>query len=517
MKLATLIGALDPADVVERQAPDVGALLDREVLDVAYDSRSVIPGALFVALRGQRADGESFVSDAIEHGAIAIVAESDSPPARGVVWVKVSDARRALALLAVRFYENPSQAMKTVGITGTNGKTTTAYLLSSIFEASGLRTGLLGTVAYRIGDEEREATRTTPEAPDVQAMLREMVRRGCAACVMEVSSHALSLKRVDGMRFAAGVFTNLTRDHLDFHGDMEAYFLAKRRLFEMLPPSAPAIVNLDDPKGADMLEPARRPVTYGINRTADISPGPLAFSLDGLEFDVRTPRGLIRVRSRLVGRPNVYNILAAVGTATALDVPFAAIEAGISRLAGVPGRFQVVSTPADDVTVVVDYAHTDDALRNLLETARPLAPGRVITVFGCGGERDRTKRPLMGAVAARLSDFVIVTSDNPRAEDPERIIEEVKRGLAPPAERPGEGQGRNGQRLATHPASYLTIVDRAEAIEKAIEHGRAGDLVLIAGKGHEKYQVISDRVLPFDDVVVAERALAVRRTRTRVH
>jgi UDP-N-acetylmuramoyl-L-alanyl-D-glutamate--2,6-diaminopimelate ligase len=320
---------------------------------------------------------------------------------------------------------------------------------------------------------------------------------------MEVSSHALSLHRVDGMRFAAAVFTNLTRDHLDFHADMDEYFRAKRRLFELLPDSAPSLLNVDDPRGAALTSAGGRPVTYAINRPADITPGPLSFSLSGLAFDVRTPRGALRVRSKLVGRPNVYNILAAVSTATALDLPFDAIERGVQQLEGVPGRFQLVSGAKDGVTVVVDYAHTDDALRNLLETARPLATGRLITVFGCGGDRDRSKRPLMGAVAGRLSDVIVITSDNPRSEDPARIIEEIQRGITPDTRR-DRGQ------------SVLTIVDRRAAISKAIELAHAGDLVLVAGKGHEKYQVIGDRVLPFDDVAVAQEALAKRRTNSGV-
>jgi UDP-N-acetylmuramoyl-L-alanyl-D-glutamate--2,6-diaminopimelate ligase len=327
---------------------------------------------------------------------------------------------------------------------------------------------------------------------------------------MEVSSHALSLKRVEGMTFAAGVFTNLTRDHLDFHEDMEAYFQAKRHLFEMLPPGAPSLLNLDDPRGAALTTAGGRPVTYAINRGADVTPGPLAFSLDGLRFDVRTPRGTVRIRSTLVGRPNVYNILAAVSTAIALGLPFDAIESGIEALEGVPGRFQVVSSAKDEVTVVVDYAHTDDALRNLLETARPLANGRLITVFGAGGDRDRTKRPLMGMVAGRLSDVVVVTSDNPRSEDPARIIEEIQRGITADTRGPSTNAGREtGHRM-------LAIVDRREAIAKAIEVARPGDLVLIAGKGHEKYQVIGARVLPFDDVAVAREALARRRTNSGV-
>jgi UDP-N-acetylmuramoyl-L-alanyl-D-glutamate--2,6-diaminopimelate ligase len=317
-----------------------------------------------------------------------------------------------------------------------------------------------------------------------------------------VSSHALSLARVDGMTFAAGVFTNLTRDHLDFHADMEAYFRAKRRLFEMLPRDAPSVINIDDPRGASLVESAGRPVTYGVNRPADLAPGPLSFSLAGLSFDIRTPRGTLHADSKLVGRPNVYNILAAVATAVAMDLPFDVIEHGVHALEGVPGRFQVVSGSQDEVTVVVDYAHTDDALRNLLETARPLAAGRLITVFGCGGDRDRTKRPLMGAVASRLSDVVVVTSDNPRGENPARIIEEIQRGITPDSRR-GAGE-------------VLAIAERGAAIAKAVELARPGDLVLVAGKGHEKYQVIGDRTLPFDDVAEAREALGRRRTNSGV-
>ena len=473
------------------------------VTGVSYDSRTVTAGQVFVALRGQHADGTAFARQAIERGAAAIVSEQPAPEGVRVPWAMVEDARLALAVIAAAFYRDPSREMQVIGITGTNGKTTTAYLVASIFEAAGIRCGLLGTVAYRIGDVVHEATRTTPEAPDVQALLRQMVDEGCGACAMEVSSHALSLRRVDGMTFAAGVFTNLTRDHLDFHADMDEYFRAKRRLFEMLPRDAPSLLNLDDPRGSALIDVGGRPVTYAIGRAADITPGPLSFSLDGLTFDVRTPRGTLHVRSTLVGRPNVYNILAAVSTATALDLPFDAIERGVQALAGVPGRFEMVSGKKDEVTVVVDYAHTDDALRNLLETARPLAAGRLITVFGCGGDRDRTKRPLMGAVAGRLSDLIVITSDNPRSEDPNRIIEEIQRGIT------ADTRKDAGQRL-------LTIVDRGAAIAKAIELARPGDLVLVAGKGHEKYQVIGDRVLPFDDVAVAREALSRRRTNSGV-
>jgi UDP-N-acetylmuramoyl-L-alanyl-D-glutamate--2,6-diaminopimelate ligase len=482
----------------------------RDVSMVAYDSRQVLPGAVFVALKGQHADGVSFAREAAARGAQAIVSEAEAPAGLDVTWIRVTDARLALAALAAALFHWPSEELSLVGITGTNGKTTTSYLLAGMFEAAGQRCGVIGTVAHRLGQKQLEAARTTPEAPDLHHMLREMVTDGCAACVMEVSSHALALRRADHLRFAAGIFTNLTRDHLDFHRDMEEYFAAKRRLFELLPPDAPAVVNLDDRRGADMAAAAGRPVTYAIDAPADVRPGPLSYSLDGLNFEIRTPRGAVTVRSPLVGRPNAYNILSAVAGAMALDLPFSAIEEGIRALAMVPGRFQVVSRPGDDVRVVVDYAHTDDALKNLLETARQLGPSRVITVFGCGGDRDRSKRPLMGAVAARLSDLVIVTSDNPRTEDPVQIIDEIKRGIVIPADRAPKGQA------APKSTPCLAIPDRKAAIERAVKEARAGDLVLIAGKGHERYQVIGDRVLPFDDVEVAAAALARRRSVPRV-
>jgi UDP-N-acetylmuramoyl-L-alanyl-D-glutamate--2,6-diaminopimelate ligase len=471
----------------------------RPIADIAYDSRRVVPGSVFVALKGLKADGATFAAQAASRGAQLIVADQPRPAGITTPWIEVRDARLALARLADRFYEHPSQQFPVVGVTGTNGKTTTAYLLAAMLDAADRKAGMLGTVAYRVGGEDLEASRTTPEAPDVQRLLSEMLKQGCRSAVMEVSSHALSLKRVDAMHFAAGVFTNLTRDHLDFHADMEAYFAAKRRLFEMLPAGAPGVINLDDPKGAALVDVATRPVTYAMNSPADVTPGPLTFDLNGLRFEIRSPQGVLRIRSQLVGRPNVYNILAATATALALDTPIAAIERGVEGLKGVPGRFEVVSLPTDEVTVVVDYAHTDDALRNLLETARPLAAARLITVFGCGGDRDRSKRPLMGMVAARLSDVVIITSDNPRSEDPNRIIEEIQRGI------PAGSQGFD--------RTVMAVVDRAQAIARAVAMAARGDVVLIAGKGHEKYQQIGDRVLPCDDGETGRAALVARRQR----
>ena len=475
----------------------VASLPGIDIHGVAYDSRRVQPGDVFIALKGLKAAGTDFVDDAIRRGAVAVVSDEPGPATSTVPWITVADARGAMASLAAEFYGHPSRSMQVVGITGTNGKTTTAYLLRAVFDAAGKKCGLIGTVTYSTGDQELPASRTTPEAPDVQRMFRQMVDAGCGACVMEVSSHALALRRVDGTTFAAGVFTNLTRDHLDYHGDMESYFAAKLRLFEMLPAGAPGAINLDDPRGETVRKATATPVTYAIHKPADVTPGPLTLTFDGLEFDARTPKGSVRVKSRLVGRPNVSNILATVAVSTALGLPVAAIERGLANLDGVPGRFEVVSDARDDITVVIDYAHTDDALKNLLETARPLAQRRVITLFGCGGDRDRTKRPLMGAVASRLSDVVVITSDNPRSEDPSRIIDEIKRGVPAASDRDDK--------------TTFAIVDRKEAIEFAIKTAQPGDLVLLAGKGHEKSQSIGARDLPFDEADIARRALERRR------
>ncbi len=510
MTLGTLLSGATRRVAPVAEAPVTAIDAARAVVSVTSDSRDVVPGSVFVALKGLKTDGNAFARDAIARGAIAVVADVAAPAGVSAPWIQVADARLALAALAAEFFANPSEQLVLVGITGTNGKTTTSYLLASIFEAAGMPCGRIGTVGYQVAGREREAPRTTPEAPELQRMLREMVAAGAAGCVMEASSHALALRRVEFLHFRAAIFTNLTRDHLDFHRDMEAYFRAKRRLFELLPAGSFGVSNLDDPRGAAFAAAAPRAVTYAIDAPADVRPGPLSFSLDGLAFEARTPRGTLALRSPLVGRPNAYNVLAAAATAMALDLPFNAIEQGIARLGLVPGRFQLVSAPADDVRVVVDYAHTDDALKNLLETARPLASERVITVFGCGGDRDTTKRPLMGAVASRLSDLVVITSDNPRSEDPERIIDEIKRGIVMPADRTPRGQA------APRTTPHLAIVDRKQAIERAIHEARRGDLVLVAGKGHEKYQELGGRVLPFDDVEVAREALARRRSRSRV-
>ncbi len=476
--------------------PD-SALLDRPVTGVASNSRALAAGELFVAIRGLRHDGARFADEARGRGAVAVVAESARPPGFGAPWIQVSDARAALAALAAAIHGDPSGELLVVGTTGTNGKTTTTYLLEAILESAGLRCGRISSVSHRIGPDEQRAAHTTPEAPELQALLRQMVDRHCRACALEVSSHALALKRVDRIDFDAVVFTNLTRDHLDFHGDMTSYFRAKRRLFELADAASPAVVNIDDPYGRTLAADVGRPVTYALEAAADVTPERMDLSGAGIDLDLQTARGSLHLQSSLLGRSNTYNIVAAAATGTALDLPPRAIEQGIASVKRVPGRLQLVSAPNDPVTVIVDFAHTDDALRGLLETARGIARGRLVTVFGCGGDRDAKKRPLMGAVAARGSDFVIVTSDNPRSEDPHRIAEDIELGLT------------SGQ------TPWLTVLDRSEAIERGVLEARPGDVVVIAGKGHEQQQVLAGQSVPFDDTVVARAALAARRARSR--
>ena len=481
-------------------APSVrdSVLLDKPVTGVACNSRSLAAGELFVAIRGLRYDGAEFADEARSRGAVAVVAEAARPSGFDAPWIQVPDARAALAALGASINGDPSRELVVVGTTGTNGKTTTTYLLEAILESAGLRCGRISSVSYRVGPDEQRAKHTTPEAPELQSLLRRMVDRQCRACALEVSSHALALRRVDGISFDAVVFTNLTRDHLDFHGDMTSYFSAKRRLFEMAAETCPAVVNIDDPYGRTLAAEVRRPVTYGLDAAADVTPDRMALSTAGIDLDLRTARGPLHLQSPLLGRSNTYNIVAAAATGTALDLPLPAIQQGIASVARVPGRMQLVSGPDDPVTVIVDFAHTDDALRGVLETARRIARGRLVTVFGCGGDRDARKRPLMGAVAARCSDLVIVTSDNPRSEDPHRIAEDIEHGLT---------SGRT---------PWLTVLDRAEAIERGVREARPGDVVVIAGKGHEQTQVLAGQSVPFDDAVAARAALAARRARARV-
>ena len=457
---------------------------------VTHDSRKAGPGTLFVAIKGLTADGNQFVEAARKKGASAVA--SEQPPASGSPWLQVPDAREALALLSAAVLGEPAKALQLIGVTGTNGKTTTTYQIDAALRAAGHKVGLLGTVLYRIGDRMADATRTTPEASDLQGLLREMVDAGCSHDVLEVSSHSLELRRVAGLEFRVATFTNLTRDHLDFHGDMEAYFQAKRKLFaDLVATDGRSVINADDDRAPDLAAASRAPVwTYGIERPADFRAENVQLALDGTRFRVRSPAGVYEVETALVGRFNVQNVVAAFATSVAAGIDPDVALRGLATVTGVPGRLERVAG-ATAFAVIVDYAHTDDALKNLLETVRELSPTRVITVFGCGGDRDRTKRPLMGAVASRLSDVVIVTSDNPRSEPPEAILEEIQRGM-------------NGGRKAERHA----IVDRREAIARALEMARPGDAVVIAGKGHETYQVLRDRTVPFDDRQVARDILS---------
>jgi UDP-N-acetylmuramoyl-L-alanyl-D-glutamate--2,6-diaminopimelate ligase len=471
---------------------------DVELTGVVHDSRAVTPGAAFVAIRGFKEDGNAYVEAALRKGALAVI--SEQPPRPGPSWMQVPDARLALAVAAASFYGEPARSLSLVGITGTNGKTTTAFLVDAILRAAGRTVGLVGTVENRIGVQVREAVRTTPESSDLQKLFRQMVDAGCSHAVLEVTSHSLILKRVHGVPFEVAVFTNLTRDHLDFHGDMEGYFAAKRILFDdLLRPTGRAVINADDDWGRRLAQslPGRNVMTFGLKPPADLVAESLDLSLAGTRFLARTAGASIEVRSPLLGLFNVRNMLGAIGAALALGLGAETIRQALAGFSGVPGRLERVDA-GQDFTVVVDYAHTDDALKNLLETVRGLKPKRVLTVFGCGGDRDRTKRPLMGAVAARLSDIVIVTSDNPRSEPPEAILEEIQRGM---------GGGRGAERHA--------IVDRREAIAQALELAGPGDAVVIAGKGHETYQVVRDKQLPFDDRQVARELLGARPARGR--
>ncbi|MGB7284440.1 MAG: UDP-N-acetylmuramoyl-L-alanyl-D-glutamate--2,6-diaminopimelate ligase [Candidatus Acidiferrum sp.] len=464
-----------------------------EVRQVTCDSRKVEPQALFFALHGAKADGNAFIRDAASRGAVAIVSEDPVPgsiPA-SVAWIQVREARKALAVTAANFFGHPANDLELVAVTGTNGKTTTTSLLDAIVKASGAKTGLFGTIAYHTPLGEYPAPNTTPESVDLQGFLAEIRDAGGRFAVLEASSHSLAMDRLWGCHFAAAVFTNLTREHMDYHKTFEDYFAAKKKLFEGTGAGAPeaAVINVDDEYGKRLAGLAKKTVTYGLESEAEITTKKFQLTFNGLAFTAQTPNGKVQVASRLVGRINVYNILAAIGAAQALGLSNDVIESGISNLELVSGRFQRIDL-GQPFFVVVDYAHTDDALENLIRTARELNPkGRIITLFGCGGGKDRTKRPVMGEVTGRLSDLTILSSDNPRNEDPLKIISDIIVGL---------------QKTA---GKYLIEPDREKAIGVAMDEARAGDIVLLAGKGHENYQILADRTLEFDDCEVARRAL----------
>ncbi len=483
---------------------------DGEVLDIAYDSRKVKPGSLFVAVRGFQSDGHQFIPQAVERGAAAVVAEHETGAAAGIQQFIVKDSRRALALLSDAFYGHPSKRLALIGITGTNGKTTTTYLVRSIIEAAGGLAGLIGTIDYRIGEKVYPAPNTTPESLDLQRLLAEMTDSGATHCVMEVSSHALELGRTAGCLFTVAAFTNLTQDHLDFHGTMDAYFRAKLRLFTGLSADAAAVVNLDDERARDIARvTTAKVITTGAAAEADVHPqGAVQHGLAGLSFDAVTPQGIVAVESPLVGGHNIENILTAIGIGTALGFSTTVISRGIGNMKAVPGRMEKVNA-RQAFGVLVDYAHTEDALVRLLEAVREITEKRIITVFGCGGDRDRTKRPKMGAAAVRASDVVIVTSDNPRTEDPMTIIKEIEGGMtgaakmSSPETPPHTEQGRK---------PYYVIPDRREAVALAVRLAQPGDVVLLAGKGHENYQIIGTTKHHFDDREIAREEIGKRNT-----
>ena len=483
---------LDGAEVLA-QSGDPG------VSSVEYDSRRVKPGCAFVAMRGESSDGNRFIDQAIQAGAVAVVTDSAAEkPSEGVAWAVVPHGRRALARVSSNFYKRPAERIAITGITGTNGKSTTAFLVESILAAAGRKSALIGTIEYHVAGKVLPAPHTTPESLDLNRLLNEALGHGATDAVMEVSSHALAQERVYGVPFDVAVFTNLTRDHLDYHQTMEEYFAAKRVLFEGCGTDAPraAVINIDDESGRKLAEFSRKRssvvLKYGWER-GDLHAENVEITTRGTRFDLVMPEGKIAVFSAMIGRVNVYNILAAGGAGYARGCSAEAIAAGVDRLAYVPGRFERVEC-GQPFTVVVDYAHTDDALHNLTALARELvcdagSKGRVLTVFGCGGDRDRKKRPLMGEAAGRGSDFVVLTSDNPRSEDPLAIINDAVVGVQ-----------KAGVKYCVEP-------DRRKAIALAISEARAGDIVLLAGKGHEKVQVTREGAAPFDDVEVARETL----------
>jgi UDP-N-acetylmuramoyl-L-alanyl-D-glutamate--2,6-diaminopimelate ligase len=472
------------------------AAKELEIRQVACDSRKVKPRALFFALHGAKADGNTFIHDAVSRGAAVIASEAPAPAfiPSSVAWIQVREARKALAIAAANFFGHPANALQLVAVTGTNGKTTTTSLVDAMVKASGAKTGLFGTIAYHTPLGEYPAPNTTPESVDLQGFLAEIRDAGGKFAVLEASSHSLAMDRLWGCHFAAAVFTNLTREHMDYHKTFEDYFAAKKRLFEGTGAGAPevAVLNADDEYGKRLTGLAKKSVTYGLESDADITTKKFQLTFNGLTFTAQTPNGKVQVASSLVGRINVYNILAAIGAAQALGLSNEIIESGIRNLESVSGRFQRIDL-GQPYFVVVDYAHTDDALENLIRTARELNPkGRIITLFGCGGGKDRTKRPVMGEVTGRLSDLTILSSDNPRTEDPLKIISDIIVGL----------QKTSGK--------YLIEPDREKAIGVAMDEARAGDIVLLAGKGHENSQILADATLEFDDRDKARSALRER-------
>ena len=470
--------------------------MELEVTGLHYDSRQVANGDAFFALRGVVSDGHRFIPNAIANGAKVVFAEELLTGLEQVTTVLVDNTRRAMALVAAEFFGNPTKDMKVVGVTGTNGKTTITYLLEAILQRAGLAPAVVGTINYRYGTDQRQAPHTTPESNDLMTQIRDFRQNGARSLVMEVSSHALDQYRADGVHFQVGVFTNLTPEHLDYHKDMERYFASKYHLFKELLPrdNGRAVINIDDAYGQRLAAMLPDALTCGRDQEADVYPESLDVSLKGIHGRVATPLGIIEIASHLLGDYNVENVLCAIGAAVALGLSPQMIAAGLADATGVPGRLEAIENNRDAV-ILVDYAHTGDALRRVLEAMQALAPQRILTVFGCGGDRDRSKRPVMAEVAARGSDIAIATSDNPRTEDPAQILNDVRGGLVKvyPLE-------WSQQEAATgHGKGYVVIPDRREAIQFAVSLLRSGDLLLIAGKGHEDYQILGTERIHFDD------------------
>ncbi len=491
MELQTLVAELGSAQVDGGQ--------EHEISSITCDSRMVEPGSLFVAIQGRETDGNRFAGEASSRGASAILSQQTrTTGTEASTWIQVREDRRGMAQAAAAFYGHPDRELSVVGITGTNGKTTTGFLLESILTAAERAAGLIGTVCVRWPGFHQPAANTTPESIDVFRYLREMADAGCGDVVLEVSSHALSLLRVEGVRLRVGIFTNLSQDHLDFHGDMDAYFNAKATLFEGLGTDATAVLNADDPRCRELRDRTSASVlTFGTGVDADIHVIEATYERSSTRARLATPQGSLEVTCKLPGRRNLENVMAALGAGLALSIDREALVAGVESLAGVPGRFERIDC-GQPFEVIVDFAHTDDALRKLLETVRDLRPARIITLFGCGGERDRAKRPLMGAAAAAGSDIVVLSSDNPRREDPEIIADGAQEGI-------DAARKSAGDNLEVH-----RILDRREAIRFAIGLAQPGDAVVIAGKGHESTQIIKSRSLPFDDREEARAALGER-------
>ncbi|OGD12241.1 MAG: UDP-N-acetylmuramoyl-L-alanyl-D-glutamate--2,6-diaminopimelate ligase [Candidatus Aminicenantes bacterium RBG_13_62_12] len=465
-----------------------------DIRGIAYASGRVSPGWLFAALKGLKQDGLDFVPEAVKNGATAVLCDRPKPRQVNAVWAEVPDARLALALASANFSDHPSRRLTVVGVTGTKGKTTVTHILESILLEAGFRPGVIGTIAYRGPGITEAADRTTPEAPDIQRLLRLMLDAGATHALLEVSSHALDLKRVWAVQFDAAIFTNLSGEHMDYHVSMEEYFEAKKKLFFLNTKKQTAVVNIDDPYGRRLLdELPMKTITFGCGPQALVRAAHSVFDRQGLRLTVDYPGGRAEVVSSLMGRHNLYNILAAFSTGLALNLPLPGILAGIAALRGVPGRLESVDNDRG-LMIFVDYAHTDSALRHLLETARGLEAGRVILVFGAGGDRDRSKRERMGEAAADLADWTFVTSDNPRSEDPASILTDIEKGFLK----------KNGK-------NYALLADRREAIAQALSLARKGDIVLVAGKGHEAYQEIKGVRHPFSDVAVIRELLGLEK------